>query len=173
MMKSALFPCAVALLFGSGCWFMSEPVNDPVNTYDLAAPAQRKEACEFVRIRSLAPGGMKMLFREADGRIVEDASICWVQPPESMLLRYLRSAFAPAAKPHVHLTLLRFELDRGRALAVLTCDLSLERNPGAEKVRRYEFTAPLKTGAAPAAAAMSACAAQLADTISQTLQEKK
>ena len=172
-MKMIFLACVAALFCCGGCWFMCEPGNDPIETYDLAVPQVRPGACAFARVRNLAPGGMKMLFREADGRIVEDVSKCWVQTPETMLLRYLQSTFAPADKPLVELTLLRFELDRGRALAVLTCDLAVARDGGrGSAAKRYEFTAPLSTGAASAASAMSACAAKLAETISQIIQEK-
>ena len=172
-MKMLFLTCVAALFCCAGCWFMREPENDPIETYDLAVPQVRPVACAFTRVRNLAPGGMKMLFREADGRIVEDVSKCWVQTPETMLLRYLQSSFVPAAKPLVELTLLRFELDRGRALAVLTCDCTVVRDGKlASAAKRYEFTAPLSTGASNAAAAMSVCAGQLAETISKTLQEK-
>ena len=161
---------ASALLCG-GCWFMSEPTNDAVETYDLAVPQARRAGCSIARIRNLAPGGMKMLFRESGGQIREDASCCWVQTPEAMLARYLQSAFIPAEEPCVRVTLLRFELDLERSLAVLTADLAVERG-GRQKVKRGEFTAPLKTGGASAAAAMSVCAGKLAEEISKTIQEK-
>ena len=161
---------AAALLCG-GCWFMSEPANDEVETYDLAVPKARGTGCDLARIRTLAPGGMKMLFREPGGRIREDAAHCWIQPPETMLARYLQSAFPPAKEPRVQITLLRFDLDLERAFAVLTADIAVER--GAKRtVKRCECTAPLSTGASNAAAAMSVCAGKLAETISKTIQEK-
>ena len=171
MKKTMIWAGLAAALFCGGCWFMREPVNDAVATYDLAVPKARAAGCELARIRSLAPGGVKMLFREPGGLIREDASLCWVQTPEAMLARYLQSAFPPAKEPCVRLTLLRFDLDMERALAVLTADLAVERG-GKRNVKRCEFTAPLRAGGAAAAAAMSACAAQLAETISKTLQEK-
>lgn len=171
MTRIGILAGLAAALFCGGCWFMSEPENDAVETYDLAVPKARKTGCDLARIRNLAPGGMKMLFREPGGRVREDPAHCWVQTPETMLTRYLQSAFLPAKEPRVQLTLLRFDLDLERALAVLTVDLAVER--GAKRtVKRGEFTAPLSTGASNAAAAMSVCAGQLAETISKTLQEK-
>ena len=171
MMKAMILAGLTAALLCGGCWFMSEPANDAVATYDLAVPKVRTASCDFARIRNLTPGGMKMLFRKPGGLIWEDPSLCWVQMPETMLARYLQSAFPPAKEPCVRLTLLRFDLDLERALAVLTVDLAVEH--GAKRtVKRCEFTAPLKSGGAAAAAAMSVCAAQLTETISKTLQEK-
>ena len=169
MKKKMTLAGLAAALFCGGCWFMGGPKNDTVETFDLAIPQARNQACGFARVRNLTPGGLKMLYREAGGQIRKDPSRCWVQVPEAMLMRYLQSTFLPAREPRVQLTLLQFELDLERSLAVLTADIAVERGEK-RSVKRCGFTAPLKNDGE--AAAMSVCAGKLAEAISKTLQEK-
>lgn len=171
------------LLMLSGCFFSREPFVQVVR-YDLATPpplATGGTAVEVKSFRSMVPAGRNLLFREAGDRLIEEQNLAWSQMPEMLIQRYLARSFAAAdvnltRSVQLSGTVFEFNLDRVTKKAELGVNYEIRFYQDGDL--RKTVAGSLLTDApldgfdgAAAAAAMSGCAAKLAEKIAAEIAE--
>lgn len=184
-MKQWLTGTMAALLCG-GCVFFAEPYRETVR-YDLLPPAAGQATVPgeiaVEAFRNLSPASRKLLYREADGRLMEDPYAMWAQPPELLLQRYLADYFSTrVVKGGANMrwvidgTLFKFELDRTKKTAELGVNFEIRcyvNGVVREALRgNRRFSAPMpETDGAGATAAMSGCVAALAQALEKQMAD--
>ncbi len=175
-----------ALLLG-GCGILSSEPYRETAIYDLSAGKAKQLPAFTVRIdgfNNLTPANRKMLFRQADGRLLEAPYTAWAQAPDQMLRRYLSEYFA---RDHMTSTnagcdisgsIFQFDLDYQCQKVLLGVNYEINYRSGNNNPQVYTGTfvaeAPTETADGPgAAAALSACAAKFAAELEAKLMTIK
>ena len=177
---------AIAALLCGGCVFFTEPYQETIR-YDLLPPAPGQEAVPgeimVEAFRNLSPASRKLLYREADGKLVEEPYAMWAQPPELLLQRYLADYFSTRSingaadmRWVIDGTLFKIELDRTQKKAELGVNFEIRcylNGVVRETLRgNRRFSTPMpETNGAGATAAMSGCAAALAQALEQQMAD--
>ena len=86
----------ILMFLVSGCLGLGEKPYIAVTYYDLTSPTQialKKVQVKFLPLDSTEPTKFKMVYHDANGRMLVDDYNKWIQTPALMLTRYLQSAF--------------------------------------------------------------------------------
>ena len=164
--KTFLFLLPIpALCLTAGCMFGSR--SQAPGIFDLEQPAVRKTALpfqvEFSLFRNLSGADRRLLTRNGN-RMEYDGSSRWIQDPELLLERYLRTALRGSGKDVVRIrgVITAFETDSQQKTAVLSVDFTLRTG---ERNTAFSCTAQEKlSGKTPeqAVKALNACAVRIA-----------
>ena len=113
------------ILLAGGCF--SRPART-IAYYDLRMPekVQKQSDFQLLLCGNDSPGRTRMLYRQADNRMIQDDYHCWIQTPEQMLMRYVNMAYPEqhtqdtANRSDLRLTVNAFEFDLQSNEAVLS-----------------------------------------------------
>jgi hypothetical protein len=130
MHKIILALIAVAAAGLTGCSLLDEHPYKEVNYYDLGTPKNQslpKVTVKFTTFRAIEAAKYKMIYHEANSRVLIDDYNKWIQTPCFMLNRYLQFAFCQpqgmsAATDQVYEvsgTLFTFKIDLEKKQVVL------------------------------------------------------
>ena len=160
---------------GGGCALWPEPYHE-VSYYDWEQPKlpdRFDEEAVKVSVVTRSPAGQRMLYREADGKIVADEYNKWVQAPNLMLERYLTARLTAAELPagtRLYLNLQQFEINLATGEVTLAVDYRIK--DGKERNGVLSFTAPFAAeNPAAFAAAFDGCAGRLAQTLIEVIKQ--
>ncbi len=179
------------LLTGATLWSGCSWVNDYHATkyYDLQSPESYPALKANVQVGTFLNNTavrQKLLFRDENGEIVQDEYNKYIQPPDSLLVRYLLTAFGnqplagdKAVNFNVYGRIFMFEFDSAALEARLGVEYTIELIKPGELPQVYATHSAVyratSMSAEPAVVvrAMSRCAAQLSDQIYSDIEQNK
>lgn len=170
---------SAAMILSAGCSLIMPADRSEPALYDLSAsqvPQVQSEPVVFSSFTDLTGNGLRIAFRQPEGKVFFDDCSRFSAPPGQLIRRRFTELFPPSSSQEpfrVSGVLTRFEADRESRRALMTADYHITRG-GTCKVLRHRMECGMKEDTpAAAAAALEKCVINSARRLGRELSALK